>query len=158
LKTFEHIEEANSDSDQFLVGARLKQEIALMTRNRIENRKRWNVDRLHETDVECCYQQEIQQKLQRKPPTNDIEEEWMSIKDTLITSAQDIIGEKQHERNEEWYDQECRAIIEVKQEARLKCIQHNTRANQDYNRKRIAAARVCRRKKRELLKTKLMTL
>ena len=38
LKTFEHIEEANSDSDQFVVGARLKQEIARMTRNRIENR------------------------------------------------------------------------------------------------------------------------
>ena len=25
-------------------------------------------------------------------------------KNTLITTAQDIIGEKQHERNEEWYD------------------------------------------------------
>jgi len=80
----------------------------------------------------------------------------MCIKETLITSAQDIIGEKQHKRNEEWYDQECREIIEVKREARLKCIQCSTRANQeDYNRKRIAAARVCHRKKRELLKTKV---
>jgi len=34
-----------------------------MTRNRIENCKRWNVERLNKTDVECCYQQEIQQKL-----------------------------------------------------------------------------------------------
>ena len=80
----------------------------------------------------------------------------MCIKETLITSVQDIIGEKQRERNEEWYDQECREIIEVKREARLKCIQHSTRANkEDYNRKRIATARVCRRKKRELLKTKV---
>jgi hypothetical protein len=68
----------------------------------------------------------------------------------IITSAQNIIGEKQNERNEEWYDQECREIIEVKWEARLKCIQHNTRDNQEeYYRKRIAAARVCCRKKRE---------
>ena len=82
--------------------------------NRIENRKRWNVDQLNETDVECCYQQEIQEKLQRKPPSNDIEEEWTCIKKTLITTAQDIMGEKQHKRNEEWYDQECQKIIEVK--------------------------------------------
>jgi hypothetical protein len=80
----------------------------------------------------------------------------MCTKETLITSAQDIIGEKQHQRNEEWYDQECREIIEVKREARLKCIQHSTRANQeDYNRKRRAAARVCCKKKRELLKNKV---
>ena len=69
---------------------------------------------------------------------------------------EDIIGEKQHERNEEWYDQQCQEMVEVKREARLKCIQHSTRANQeDYNRKKIAAYRVCRTKKRELLKTKV---
>ena len=74
-------------------------------------------------------------------------------KETLNTSAQDIIGEKQDERNEEWYDHECREITEVKREARLKCIQRSTRTNQeDYNRKRIVPARVCRRKERDLLK------
>jgi hypothetical protein len=39
-----------------LVGARLKQSIALITRNRTENRKRWNVNKLDETDVEHYYQ------------------------------------------------------------------------------------------------------
>ena len=74
----------------------------------------------------------------------------------LITLTPNIIGEKQNERNEEQYDQECREIIEAKREARLKCIRRNTRANQEeYNRKRIAAARVCCRKKRELLKRKV---
>jgi hypothetical protein len=83
---------ANSDSNHFLVGARLKQKIALMTRNGINNHKRWNVDKFDKTDVERHYQEEIQQNLQRKPPSNDTEEEWMCIKETLITSAQDIIG------------------------------------------------------------------
>jgi hypothetical protein len=77
-------------------------------------------------------------------------------KETLITSAQDIIREKQHKRKEEWYDQECREMVEVKREARLKRIQRSTRANQeDYHRKRTAAYRVFRRKKRELQKTKV---
>ena len=98
---------ANSDSDHFLVGARLKQKRALITRNRTENRKRWNIDKLEETEVQCHYQQEIHKELQGKPPSNDIEEEWTHIKEAIITSAQSIIGEKQNETNEEWYDQEC---------------------------------------------------
>jgi hypothetical protein len=53
----------------------------------------------------------------RKTPSNDIEEEWTYIKEIIITSAQNIIGQKQNERNEEWYGQECREIIEAKQEA-----------------------------------------
>jgi len=124
---------ANSDSDHFLVGARLKQKIALITRNRIENQNRWNIDKLDETEVQCHYQQEIQKELQGKPPSNDTEE-WTYIKDVIITSAQNVIGEKQNERNEEWYDQECREMKKAKREARLKCIQRNTRANQEkYN-------------------------
>jgi len=78
------------------------------------------------------------------------------IKETLTTSAQYIIGEKQHERNEEWCDQECREIIEIKREPVLKCLPPNTRANkEDYNRKRTAAARLCRRKKREVKQRKV---
>jgi hypothetical protein len=78
-----------------------------MTRNRNENRKRWSVDKFDEVEVERYYQQEVQRKLQERPPSNDIEEERTCIKETLITSAQYVIGEKQNERNEEWYYQEC---------------------------------------------------
>jgi len=39
-----------------LVGARLKYRKTLITRNRTENRKRWNADKFDETDVECYYQ------------------------------------------------------------------------------------------------------
>jgi len=63
---------ANSDSDHFLVGARFKQKIAPITRNRFGNRKRWNTDKLDETEAQCHYKQEIQKELQRKPPSNDI--------------------------------------------------------------------------------------
>jgi hypothetical protein len=72
----------------------------------------------------------VQKKLQEKPPANNIEEERACIKETILSSAQDVIGEKQNEKNE-WYDQECRETVAVKWEDRLKCIQRNTRANQE---------------------------
>ena len=78
---------ANSDSDHFLVGARLKQKIVLITRNRTEKCKRWKVDKFDETDIEHDYQQEVQQKLEEKTPTNNTEEEWACIKEMLTTSA-----------------------------------------------------------------------
>jgi hypothetical protein len=122
----------------------------------MENRKRWNTDKLDETEVQCHYQQEIKKELQGKPPSNDREEEWTYIKEVITTSAQNVPGEKQNERNEEWYDQECREMIKAEQQARFKCIQCNTRASQEeYNKKRISAARVCRRKKREAPKGKV---
>jgi len=96
-----------SDSDHFLVGARLKQKITHIIRNRTERRKSWNVEKFDETDVERQYQREIQRKLQEKSPSNNTEEEWTYIKEILTTSAQYIIGEKQNERNEDWYDQAC---------------------------------------------------
>ena len=83
---------ANSYSENFSVGARLKQRLALITRNRTENRERWKVDKFDETDVERYYQQEVQWKLQEKPPSNNKEEERTCIKKMLITSAQNIIG------------------------------------------------------------------
>ena len=74
IENFRTYRGANSDSDRFLVGARLKQRLALITRNRTENRKRRNVDTFDETDVEQYCQQEVQWKLQEKPPSNNIEE------------------------------------------------------------------------------------
>jgi len=95
LKILEHIEEL-IQTDHFLVGARLKQKIALTTRNKTENRKRWNIGKFDEIDVECRYQQDVQQKLQEKRPENNSEEEWACIKDTIISSAQNVIGETQY--------------------------------------------------------------
>ena len=52
MKTLEHTEEFIQTQTNFLVGARLKQKIALITRNSIENRKRWNIDKLDEIKVQ----------------------------------------------------------------------------------------------------------
>jgi hypothetical protein len=80
------------------------------------------------------------------------------IKEKLTTSAQYIIGEKQNERNEDWYDQDCREIMQIKREARLKCLQCNMRAHQaDYTRKGIAERRE-RQYKEKLMKLWNITL
>jgi hypothetical protein len=41
----------------------------------------------------------VQQKFQEKPSANNIEELRAYIKDTIISSAQDVIGGKQNEKN-----------------------------------------------------------
>jgi len=87
--------------------------------------------------------------MQRKPPSNNTEEEWTCITDFNYMSP------RHNERNEERHDHKCREVIEESREAGLKFIQCSTRVNQDYNSNRIAAARVCCTKKREPLRTKV---
>jgi hypothetical protein len=43
-----------------------------------------------------------------------VEEKWKRIKKLLTDSAEKVIGEKKSGRNEEWFDNECRAAIEEK--------------------------------------------
>ena len=72
LKTLEHTEELIQTWTTFWSEQDINRKYII--RNRIKNRKRWNIDKLDETEVQGHYQQEIQKKLQGKPPSNDIEE------------------------------------------------------------------------------------
>jgi hypothetical protein len=55
IENFRRYRGANSDCDHFLVGTRLKQKRALIARKRTENRKRWNIDKFDEAEVERYY-------------------------------------------------------------------------------------------------------
>ena len=63
---------------------------------------------INETEIERCYLQEIQLKMQGKPPSKNTEEEWMCITDF------NYISPKHNARNEERHDHKCREVIEEK--------------------------------------------
>jgi hypothetical protein len=56
----------------------------------------------------------------------------------------------------EWWDDECRKVIEEKNSTRMKCINRRTRINQNnYKQKQKIANCVCKRKKKEWLNDKI---
>jgi hypothetical protein len=86
----------------------------------------------------------------------NINEEWIYIKDATLGAATEIITTKQViQRNARW-DEECREAIKRKNKAREKCLQRRTRSKQEnYKQKRKIANKICRHKKKVGLYTKL---
>ncbi|PSN47875.1 hypothetical protein C0J52_01235 [Blattella germanica] len=66
--------------------------------------------------------------------TEDIETNWLNIKNAVIETADDVLGQTEKQRNEDWFDDECHKAVELKKLARLKYLQRNTRATEEeYN-------------------------
>jgi hypothetical protein len=44
-------------------------------------------------------------------PFKDVQEEWGNIKEMLISSAKEILRKKEKKEREEWFNEECKQVI-----------------------------------------------
>jgi hypothetical protein len=51
------------------------------------------------------------------------------LKQAIKATAEEIRGETKYKKNEEWIDEECATYIRVKNRARQKMLQEETRSN-----------------------------
>jgi hypothetical protein len=74
----------------------------------------------------------------------------------ILEAASEFKLSKDSKNTNHWWDDECKRVIQGKNEARKKCLIRRTRANLDnYQQKRTKANRICRRKKKEWLDNKI---
>jgi hypothetical protein len=79
----------------------------------------------------------------------NINKEWINIKDAILEAATEIITAKQATQRNTWWDEECREAIKQKNKAREKCLQRRTRSNQEkFEQKRKIANKFVGRKRR----------
>jgi len=60
-------------------------------------------------------------------PKQEIDEEWEQIKIAIVDAAREVIQTQSKSQRNEWWDEECRKIIQEKNEARKKWLQLKTR-------------------------------
>ena len=83
----------------------------------------------------------------------DVQAEWNKIKNVIVEVAKESLGEKKGKRNEEWFDEEFRRAIQEKNNMRKIMLQKMTRNSKEiYREHRRRANKICREKKREMLK------
>ena len=76
-----------------------------------------------------------------------------------MEAAKESIGEKTGRRNEEWFDDECSVSIQEKNKKREIMLQRMTRRNKEiYREYRRKANKICREKKREMLKIQIESI
>lgn len=89
----------------------------------------------------------------------DIEKVWKDIQKTIVTVAQEVLGERRIVKDKSWYDEECKKVQEERTKARMNYIQRPTRAAyQELKKRRNVVKKTCRRKKRDFEKDKLRDL
>ncbi|PSN53898.1 hypothetical protein C0J52_02449 [Blattella germanica] len=57
---------------------------------------------------------------------NDVEIKWKQIKEEIQEVAGKVIGNREH-RRKEWFDEECREILDKRNEAKQKMLNRKTR-------------------------------
>ena len=150
---------ANCDSDHFLVIAKIRQRLA--TANKRETKQmRWDSHKLKDNvDVLEAYQESLSEKLNISHVNQSKEEvahHWDHIKSAINKAATETIGTMKKSTQNDWYDNECRYINGIKNDAYKKYMNKSTRQNlNDYKEKRKAAKKLIKTKKRNFLKSKI---
>lgn len=93
---------------------------------------RYDTENLKITKVEREFKEEIE-NLHGKFPLVEgeekIEEKWLKIKISMITTASEVLGERKKERWKTWYDEECRMVMQEREESGKKTLERRTRRN-----------------------------
>lgn len=61
--------------------------------------------------------------------SDDIDEKQNEAKNIILEVGRENIGKKEYRRNEDWFDEQCRQIVEEKNQARNIMLNRNTRSN-----------------------------
>jgi hypothetical protein len=117
----------NCDSDHFVVKAMLRERLSNALKN--YGKKRWNINKLKNEEALNLYQQKINEKLEDTDGIQDVQIEWNTIKNGTIEAAKESLGEEKGEKNEEWFDEECRTAIQEDNNMRKIVLQRMTRSS-----------------------------
>jgi hypothetical protein len=117
------------DSDHMLVVIKLRARICRASITKLQQLKRFAVDRLKDRDVASRYHDKLEsglQGVQTQPLSMD--EKCKKLGETIQRVAKTTIGYTRKQAYKEWFDEECAKMNEVKNAARGRTIQNNTRA------------------------------
>jgi hypothetical protein len=103
----------------------------------------------HETNDE--YKKEMRKKLETREEEVDINEEWKNLKESIMDTAETVLGRRTTRKRKEWFDEECEKRIEAKNQARNRWLKTgNLKDLENYKEKRKEATKYCKQKKRKL--------
>lgn len=156
---------ADADSDHTLVKIRYKQRISSIYNSQNKRQKCYDSQKLMKDPIVAdTFKTQLKQKLingrtENEDMDNDINKHWDIIKNAVKSTTEEIIGYKPSYKRAGWFDNECRKILDDRNKARMIMIQRETRnTRQLYIEARKKATKLCRKKKREWEKAKLLEI
>ncbi|PNF42868.1 hypothetical protein B7P43_G13088 [Cryptotermes secundus] len=148
---------ANCDSDHYLVQVKYRCKISCQRSKQYEKCKKFNIDKIMESDKREAFQNKIKEiNDNRANKEVTVEGIWVDFKTAIITEAERTLGYQETQDNREWFNEECRESINLKNK---KYMERPTRArNEVYKEARRKADKICRKKKQAFLNEQLLQM
>jgi hypothetical protein len=103
--------ETNIDSDQFVVKAVIKQKLSVIYKKKLKTVLKWNKINLQNPSK---YRSLSHNKLINLVPKQEIDDKWEQIKIAIVDAARDLIQTQGKSPRNEWWDEECKKIVQEK--------------------------------------------
>ena len=111
---------------------------------------------MNEDNYKINFEEVISKQLHDDNKSSNIEEVWNKLKKILSEASKEVLGERKRPDRREWYDNDCRMVVEKKNEIRKKMLQRETRATVDgYKSARKEATKLCRKKKKQWMEERV---
>jgi hypothetical protein len=126
---------ADSDTEHYLVVAKLRERISVSTRVRQHpDLERFDLKRLDDVEVKKKYQVEISisfADLESLDKCFDIQYAWESIRENTNTSAKGNLGYQKLKHNKLLFDDKCSKLIGQRKQAKLQWLRYPNHINRD---------------------------
>jgi hypothetical protein len=110
----------NIDSDHFLVKTIIKQKLSVIPKKKQKPVLKWKKINLRTPLKLKEYPSLLHNKLINLTPKREIDDELEEIKTAIVDAARDVIQTQSEPLRNEWWDEECKKIIQDKNKARKK--------------------------------------
>lgn len=132
--------------------------VAYLTgKHKSQRLERFQVEKLHDTEIKSLYQQALSTGLQTSEAGNTNTEtttieDWQSLKKTVLLSAESVLEYKPRNTRNEWFDQECEQAVKKRNTDRKDYLERSTRSKKAaYENSRRTANGIIKKKKRAFL-------
>ncbi|KAF2888299.1 hypothetical protein ILUMI_17874, partial [Ignelater luminosus] len=145
---------ADIGSGHMLVIAKIKQEIPITINKRNNKLKKWNIEALKKDENKEKYNENTKKIIITKEKSTDVNKERGSIR-TAIEASTELLKSTKRETRKDWFDDECRKVVQERKQARMKMLKDNTKERiEQYEQIRNSTQTKIRNKKRETQKAK----
>jgi hypothetical protein len=97
--------DTDCDSDHYLVKIKYQPRLTMASRSTRTRNVKCNMDRIKERTVRDEYRQILERQLDSKSSqsSNDIEEKWVNIKQSIHKAAEEVLGTIQPKKRNGWF-------------------------------------------------------
>lgn len=147
---------AASNSDHFLVIAKVKQNLPKNQGGKEVIRQKYNVSKLQMEDTRIQFEMMISADLGEHSKEENVEQKWSKIQTVVGRAAKCVLGKNESNKGKDWFDEVCVKSLEERNRARVKLYNDNSSQNREqFIQKRKEAKRICRAKKRDFWNKKI---